>query len=621
MVRVYSPCMQTHRKMRLNKKIGLIFKLLGISSLVILIFSSPVASQSFLPPGLPWKGKSEVWIAQKQDPWITPAEKSDFAQTASYSETEAFLQRLCSTSPLVRLYPPDKGRIDGDILYVYAGKDLNSQPPGSSKRKKPLLFVQAGIHSGEIDGCDAGLMLLRDIALGKKSDLLEKTDLLFIPILNTEGHRMASPHNRPNQRGPENMGLRTNASNLNLNRDFMKVETYEIMLVLNLIKKYNPTLYMDIHVTDGADYQYDITFGYTGKHGHSPGISSWLDSIFSPAINGALTQLGHIPGPFLNATNEHDFSDGNTEFTYGPNFSHGYGDLRHLPTVLVENHSLKPFKQRVLGTYALMESALTILATNGKALSALIEKDKARRDPKVPIRWRIPAGIKPDSMLLLGVQSRMVTSAITGADYVEWLGIPESKKTPYFRQNEAFTFLSRPKGYYIPAHCHQVIEVLERHGIVMEVLEKTTRIDGWQYKMNNPVFASKPFEGRILVSADYTKHKKTQRFEARSRYVPTDQPLGDLAMVLLEPDAPESLFQWGYFNTIFQRTEYAEDYFLEPLAEQMLKESPKLKQDFEDKKKQDPAFAKNPAAIREWFYAQSPYYDQRYLWYPVVRVE
>lgn len=579
-------------------------------------------SQYFLPPIIPWHGKTEELIVAKNDPWITPAEKSDFKSTPTLAETIAYLKWLAKKTPQIQLRELDFGTKNLPGFAVLVSKEGLMKPTDFAKTGKPHLFVQAGIHSGEIDGKDAGLMLLRDIALGKKKGLLDKVNFIFIPVLNIEGHESPSPFNRPNQLGPENAGLRTNAHNLNLNRDYMKQETKEIQSVMGLIHDSKPDLYMDIHVTDGADYQYDITYGYTGPHGHSPAISHWLDSVFSPTINRELKALGHIPGPFLNSTNDRDFSDGNTEITYGPNFSHGYGNLIHLPAVLVENHSLKPYKQRVLGTYALMEATLKLLADKSSSLRGAVEKDSKRRESQVPFAWKVPQRTKPDSMEHLGIQSRMKKSAVTGAEYVEWLGIPETKRIAHYKMDSATILVNRPKGYWIPASHREWWMMLKlRHNIQVEVLDQPREAQVAFYKMKEPVFASRPFEGHIQVKAKTVKEVRNFRMEAGSMFVSTDQPLGNLVMALLEPDSPESLFQWGYFNSIFQQTEYIEPYFMEPIAQKMLEESPELRQQFEQKKRENPAFAANPRAILEWFFAQSPYADMRFQWYPVGRVE
>ena len=205
-------------------------------------------------------------------------------------------------------------------------------------------------------------MLLRDLTVGgRHGGLLDHAHFLFVPILNVDGHERFSPFNRMNQRGPRQMGWRTNRRNLNLNRDFAKLDTPEVRALVAAIERWQPDLYLDLHVTDGADYQYDITYGWNPPHGWSPAIASWLDEVLRPAVDHELEAWGHVPGPLVLVANNRDLSGGFLGWTAGPRFSNGYGDARHLATVLVENHSLKPFDQRVLGTYVLLASALDTL--------------------------------------------------------------------------------------------------------------------------------------------------------------------------------------------------------------------------------------------------------------------
>lgn len=226
------------------------------------LFCLPVVltnAQSILPPVIEWKGTSELLIAKPNNPWITPTEMSGFITTPDYNETMNWFRKLSDASPLISMTSIGISLEGRDIVMIIASSEKITTATALKNSSKPLLFVQAGIHAGEIDGKDAGMMLLRDIAFGDKKHLLDGVNLLFIPILNVDGHERSSPYNRPNQRGPQNMGWRTNAENLNLNRDYAKQDTREIRAVTNVFNEYDPLLYMDIHVTDGADYQYDIT--------------------------------------------------------------------------------------------------------------------------------------------------------------------------------------------------------------------------------------------------------------------------------------------------------------------------------------------------------------------------
>lgn len=600
-------------------------------------------AQSILPPAIEWKGKSESLVSKANNPWITPAEKSNFVTTPAYTETMNWFKKLAAASPLLSMVSIGKSVEGRDIYMIIASTEKNINAAALKQSAKPLLLVQAGIHSGEIDGKDAGMMLLRDIAFGNKKKLLDHVNFLFIPILSVDAHERSSPYNRPNQRGPQNMGWRTNAQNLNLNRDYAKLDTKEIRSVVKVMNDYDPVMYMDIHVTDGADYQYDITFGGHGLQGNSPGISQWLETIYKPSADKDLTANGHIPGQLLFALNDRDFSQGNVLIGGGPRFSDSYGNMRHMASVLVENHSLKPFKQRVLGTYILLESTLQLLSTTGLALKEIAKTDKAIRAAKVAMEWKVPqmknavsfekeatfqntesATTAADSLHFLGMASRILKSAVTNADYIEWLGKPENTAIVNYKATEPIGFITRPKGYWVAASCEDVIERLKMHGIKMTTLTSAKEVSVEMYRINAYKFEDdnhilQPFEGHIQVNATTKSETRKQLFAAGSVYISTDQPLGDLAMVLLEPTSKDSYFSWGFFLPIFQRTEYMEAYVIEPMAKKMLEDSPALQQEFDQKKAQDKTFANDPNAILIWFYNKTNYYDDRYLLYPVGR--
>lgn len=609
-----------------------------------LVLSQHIIAQSILPPVPKWNGKSESLVAKPGNVWITPTERSGFVTTPSYNETMSWFKKLAAASPLISMVSIGKSPEGRDIFMMIASKEKVNTAAALKKSGKPIVLVQAGIHAGEIDGKDAGMMLLRDIAFGGKKNLLQNVNLLFIPILNVDGHERSSPHNRPNQRGPGNMGWRTNAQNLNLNRDYAKLDTKEIRAVIKVINEYNPLLYMDIHVTDGADYQYDITFGGLEGQGHSKGIAQWLATSYKQYADNDLRENGHIPGQLLFAANDMDFSQGNVLIMGDPRFSDAYGDLRHMATVLVENHSLKPFKQRVLGTYVLLESTMKLLAINGQSLKDITEADKAKRDSSVPMKWKVPQmshavsfetqgnQLKkemevsaPDSILLAGIQARIIRSAVTNGQYPEWTGEPVTLTIANYKGTEAIDLVKRPKGYYVPVACSEVIERLKLHGIKMDVLRQPLDVTVEMYRVKDAIFQNAegkvmPFEGRMQVTATPQRESRKQNFAAGSVYISTDQPLGDLAILLLEPLSPDSYFQWGFFDAVFQRTEYIEYYVMEPLAKKMLEESPALQKEFEEKKAADKNFATDQHAILTWFYSKTKFYDDRYLLYPVGRV-
>jgi murein tripeptide amidase MpaA len=576
-------------------------------------FAQPVSNQMApLPPVLAWHGPSERLVAAANDPWITPAEASNFERTPSYADTRAWLDRLVAASPLLSIDTFGRSPEGRDLYAVRAAK------PGA--RPKPVVLVQAGIHAGEIDGKDAGLMLLRDIALRGKDRLLDKVDLVFVPIFNADGHERSSQYNRPNQRGPLEQGWRTTGQNLNLNRDYLKADTPEMKAMIGLLRKYQPALYLDLHVTDGLDYQYDITFmfnGWDGRFARSTQIGRWLDLHFRTSMTRKLLDEGHIPGPYVDAVDPRDPDKGIKLVADQPRYSTGYGDLARIPTVLVENHSLKPYRQRVLGTYVLIEHSLYLVGLLGDGLQAAIAADRASEPKYYTVSWKParPLTVVPE---FKGIAHDTYRSAASGRDEVRWLGKPVTQRMPVWIELPDKT-VTLPRAWWVPATKPDVIALLRLHGIQFTTLVQpfTRALDMMRLVEPQTTGAD---EGHIPLEVKGFTHQTMQvTMPTGSVRVPSNQPLGYLAAAMLEPEDRDSLLAWNFFPEILQRTEYVEGYAIAPLADRMLASDPKLRAEFEKKLESDPKFAADGEARLEWFYARTPYYDARYLLYPVGR--
>ncbi|HEU4889479.1 MAG TPA: M14 family metallopeptidase, partial [Thermoanaerobaculia bacterium] len=547
-----------------------------------------------LPPAIPWNGASRSLMVPPSDPWVTPSERDQLRTTPRYDETVAWLKRLVAAAPqlkMVSLGRSDEGR---EVWMVIASKERAFTAEALRKSGKPTLLAQGGIHAGEIEGKDAGLMLLRDMTVrGTKRDLLDGANFLFVPIFNVDGHERFTRFTRINQRGPEEGGWRTNARNLNLNRDYMKADASEMRAMIRAIDTWKPDLYIDLHVTDGADYQYDVTYGWNGPAGFSPAIAHWLDRSLRPAVDRGLSEMGHIPGPLI-------FTDdplaGVALGQSDPRLSHGYADARHMASILVENHSLKPYDQRVLGMYVLLEHTLRTIARHAAALREATRTERARRAKSIPLAWRVPEGVVPEQIEILGIESRKTLSPISGGVRTEWLGKPARTRAPLRQASEVSASVTRPAAYWIPPQWRAVIELLDLHGIHYERIPAPREVEVTLYRFTDPKFATQQFEGHVRVTADAKPEKRTERFPAGSVRVSTDQDLGTLAVLLLEPSSPDSLFQWGYFNSILSATEYVEAYIMEPMAEQMLAADPKLAEEFRKKLESDAAFRGNATA-------------------------
>jgi murein tripeptide amidase MpaA len=575
--------------------------------------------QAFLPPALEWDGASRSLLADASNPWITDFERDpELNFSPDYAATRAWFDRLDAASDLIRIEEFGVSPEGRPIYAVIASRDRATLDPS-----KPVLLAQAGIHPGEIDGKDAGMMLLRDIAFGDKGGLIDRVNLVLIPILSVDGHERASAYSRPNQRGPRIQGWRNTATNQNLNRDFLKLDQPEMRALRAFMNRLDPDLYLDIHVTDGMDYQYDITFGFNGEDGvysRSPAISEWLNDRFKPAINAALEGHGHIPGPLVFGVDGDNPRAGLSDGGLGERFSNGWGAAAHVPTVLIENHSLKPYEQRVLGTYVLIEASLRLLAEEGTAVRSAIAADRALRPAEVPANF-VPDPTPLETRAFRGVLYETYESPASGRTEIRWLGRPDPElwQVTYFGSRPSLT-LRRPTAYWVPAHRADLIERLRIHGLQMETLETPRTVSVSMLRLLDPVIATRANEGHIQMSVQTVEaEQRDWTWAPGSVRVPTDQPLGDIAVLLLEPQSNESFFAWGLAPEILSRVEYIEGYAIAPLAEAMLAADPALKAEFEAKLAADPAFAANGDARLQWFYERTPFYDDRFRLYPIGR--
>lgn len=603
----------------------------AVAVVAALLLSSPAMSQSssipnarpwdqpFLPPAPAWDGKSRALLRPATDPWASAFEQDpthDFSP--DYADTRVWFDKLDAASDLIRIEQFGVSPEGRPIYAVIASKD-----GAAFDLKKPVLLVQAGIHPGEIDGKDAGMMLLRDIAFYGKDGLLDGVNLILIPILSVDGHERSGPYSRPNQRGPRIQGWRNTATNQNLNRDYLKLDQPEMRAVRGLVLKYRPDLYVDVHVTDGIDYQYDVTFGYNGENGgwsRSPSAARWLDDAFKPAIYEALEAQGHIPGELVFALDDRDPKKGLSDGGLGERFSNGWGSAAHVPTILIENHSLKPHEQRVLGTYVFVEAAMRLLAAKGAGLRAATERDRALRPAKILANFvadERPSSTRP----FKGILFERYPSAASGVDEIRWLGRPDPAlwQMPFHGSRPTLS-LARPKAYWVPSYRTDLIERLRIHGVEMETLAAPRTVAVDLLRLKDPRISPRPNEGHVPITVtDVAIERRDWVWPAGSVRISTDQPLGDIVVLLLEPQSSESFFAWGMIPEVLNRVEYIEGYAVAPLADRMLAADPALKAAFEAKLAADPAFAADPDARLGWFYERTPFWDDRYRLYPIGR--
>ncbi len=558
--------------------------------------------------------------------WQTLAEQTDYRKSWNYADTIAFAQKLAKESPLIEYKTFGKsgeGR-DLPLLIVAENKDLT--PEKAKKSGKAIVFIQAGIHSGEIDGKDAGFALVRDIAILKtRSELLKNAIILFVPIYNVDGHEISSPFNRINQNGPDEMGFRGTSANLNLNRDYMKADAPETRAWLDLWNTWKPDFFIDCHVTDGADFRYNVTYEYAHFQEVSPFIKNWMDEYFDDKIVPKVESEGNLLTHYLSFGGR-EITSGIYTFIATPRFATGYTPLRNRAGLLIETHSLKNYKSRVRGTYDVLRytieeinsSKQSLFEANRRADEATIERGKTYdANRKFPLNLQITD--KAIEFDFKGVEYRKEKSEISGAERIVYGTKPLDIKIKKYDEARVVNSVAPPLFYIVPPQWQSVIEVIKAHGISFKRIEKPLTIEVESYRLTEPKFSTMSFEGHNTVGYKTNPITETRTFPANSIIIPLDQTAADVIIHLLEPESQDSFMFWGFFSAIFEQKEYAESYILEKIVEEMLEKDANLKKEFEEKLK-DAEFAKNPRARLNFFYERSPYFDKKIGLYPVGRI-
>lgn len=559
--------------------------------------------------------------------WQTFYEASGFLKTPRYQETMDYCRKMADASGTITLKSFGTSAQGRDMMLMIIDRDHLSDPSAIHATGRAVMLVQACIHPGESEGKDAMLMLLRDLVINKKyPGILDHVSILFIPIFNVDGHERFGPYNRINQNGPEEMGWRVTANNLNLNRDFLKADTPEMRAWLTMFSHWMPDFFIDTHTTDGADYQYALTYLMEVSGDMDKALTDWSEKTFLPEMTASMESAGFPVFPYVEFRNWHDPRSGLITEVAPPMLSQAYTALRNRPGLLIETHMLKNYKTRVDATYQCILSSLNIIAKQSKTLVTLVaDADKyvsspAFRGQLFPLQYQT---FTNDSTMVdfKGFSYTLENSPISGGTWFSYSSTPEVMRVPWFRNSHAVISVELPLAYIIPVEWSTVISRLEAHGIKIRYLDKETRIPVSGYRFKNPKWQATPYEGRHpMTNIEYDEFTGERVFPAGSAIVEMNQPAGRVIPQMLEPKGDGSFVYWGFFDAVFEQKEYGENYVVEKLAAEMLQNNPSLKLEFEQKKAQDSLFARNPQQILNWFYLMSPYGDTKRLVYPVGRI-
>ncbi len=562
-------------------------------------------------------------MAQSND-WQTFYEKSNFKRTPRYAETIAFIEKLAQASPWVDYQTFGKSPQGRDLPLVILDKDGHFTPEAVRQSDKVVVLVLSGIHAGEIDGKDASLMLLRDIAIYRKmTNLLDHVTVLFVPIFNVDGHERFGPYNRINQNGPAEMGWRVTAQNLNLNRDFLKADAPEMQAFLHLFQRWLPDLLIDCHVTDGADYQYVVTYGLDKSPQVTPALRRWTKTVFEPLLVEGMEQAGILTTEYFWIRDRKDPTRGLFRGVLSPRFSTGYGAVQNRIFLLIETHMLKPYRQRVNATYHMIQRVLEIANDRYFELQKVnFEADTESRQLAgqfLPLTFRIDTR-DTTWMEFRGKAVELDSSEISGTTWVKFLREPRTYHAPVFQKPLVQDSARVPEAYLIPPQWQLPLERLRLHGVHMAYLREPITLTVDSYRFQDVKWQQNSYEGHHRVSYRIIPVTEERTFPRGTVVIFMNQRVNRVIVHALEPAAPDAFVAWGMWDTIFERKEYAENYKLEILARQMLKQNPQLRQEFWKRVQSDSAFAHNPRERLQFFYERSPYWDAQYNRYPVGKL-
>jgi len=555
------------------------------------------------------------------------AERSGFLKTGRYDEVIALCNAFANAYPnAVRCSHFGTTPEGRPMLVLIVSKTGAFTPEAARKMNLPVMLVQGGIHAGEIDGKDAGFLALRQVLDDEAAPgALEKQVLLFVPVFNVDGHERFGAWNRPNQRGPKEMGWRTTAQNLNLNRDYVKADAPEMQAMLRLVNAWDPLAYIDLHVTDGAKFQHDVSIQVEPIHAGDVALRT-AGIALRDGVIARLNAQGSMALPFYPSFVESDnpqsgFEDG----VPTPRFSNGYFQLRNRFGMLVETHSWKDYPTRVRVTRNTIVALLDLVAANGAQWLQTEHAADARVEhlAGAPVELDYKAGPKARTIAFQGYAYTRSPSDISGALMTHYdEGTPQVWNVPLRDDVKPSVVVAAPQaGYLVPAaHAAWVGEKLTQHGIVFRPIGKAmtgTKVEAFHADAAD--FAAKSFEGHQRLTVTGAWKPESQDLGAGALFVPIAQPKARLVMALLEPQAPDALVAWGAFNNAFEQKEYMEAYVAEDVARKMLARDPQLKAEFERRLKDDAAFARNPQARLDFFYRRHASWDRQYQLYPVFR--
>jgi len=563
---------------------------------------------------------STCMLSAQQTALKTPYEKGNGNQSATYEETLAFYSSLDKSFETVSV--KDMGVTDNGeqlkIVMFNPDKNFDFRQFGSSN--KAILLINNGIHPGETDGIDATMLFMRDLATGKIS-APKNVIVIAIPVYNIGGALNRNTTSRVNQNGPKSYGFRGNSRNFDLNRDFVKSDTRNsrsFQVIFNVI---SPDIFIDNHVSNGADYQYTLTYIDTHYQKLGGNLGTFFNTEMMPAILSDLKAKKIESVPYVNIYNATP-ENGYAKSMDTPRFSTGYASMFNTLGVMVETHMLKKYSERVKVTYEFMASTLKYAEANAAQIKKLRQENNKEYYPhnRYTVQWEIDSA-KVKSIPFMGYEGKYKPSEVSGKPRLYYDRTkPFKKNIPFYEVYKSKKEIIIPESYIIPQQYWNVLDIMKLNRIEMIQLKKDTLIEVDSYKIADFKTVTQPFENHYYhYNTSVTTTREKVQFFKGDYVVKTNQKNAKYLFETLEPEAADSFFNWNFFDSILQQKEYYSPYVFEDLAKQILDENPKLKTELEKKRQEDKKFAESGEAQLEWVYKNSKYFEKSYRQYPIYK--
>jgi hypothetical protein len=488
--------------------------------------------------------KLSVWLAAafgmvvagsaaSAQPPRTVAERTDYTVTATNAEVLDYCKDLARQSPLVRVAELGTTHEGRKVPLVIVADPPLGTPDEAARSGKLVVLAMGNIHAGEVDGKEALLMLMRDLALAKDRPLLKDLVLLFVPNFNADGGDRMAKTNRPYQNGPPEVGTRANAQGFDLNRDYVKLESPEVRALVGLFNRWDPAIVIDTHTTNGSYHDFAITYDGPRHPACDVRLVDFTRDTLLPDVGARLKKHGGQLASFYG-----NFAKDKTvweSYPAEPRYGTQYVGLRNRIGILCESYVYASFRDRVLASRDFVRSCFEFAAENHTALGKLLKDASAPRG-KVALRHRqVPLG---KEITIVGIEGGKTAPPGKTKDFV----------VTYLGKCEPTVEVTRPYAYVVPAEYKAAIETLGRHGIAVEPLAKDVEADVEVYRLGKVTTAAKAFQGHKLVTVEAKARPEKRRLPGGSVVVRTEQPLGTLAAFLLEPESEDGLCTWNFFD-------------------------------------------------------------------------